>query len=630
MLADPSVVGTSYTNTTVTTAAGTKTLTDVTIPSGATTALIGVCGWGSAEVIDTVSLDGQAATFVNGFSTAGNADESRVFVVTGFSTGSSKTLSFNVTNGAWTGGIPVGIVFLQGENTASPVSDSDIASANSSGGTATTPTLTIPANSLVVSFVCADASTSPTYGSGQTQVVAPFSGMSGADPRLSVSTEALSSDDTQAATADYPSIVGVVIAAGATATLEQEGFRWGVDDGSESAHTWEAAQDTSITIAASQSRLLRLLVNATDDPASIAYTLRYQKNGSGGYVAVPVGSTTSFGIPTWVSAGTPASGTGAVTAPMPSSFAAGDLLVMVVETANEAVASPPSGWTEVSASPQGTGTAAGTTSVRLTVYAKIASGSETAVSIGDAGNHTLVNTFALRGTHQTLGTALNVVAGDVDASGSTSVTFPGGTTTADNALIVQIVANATDTATAQGSGWANAGLGSVTEQLDFSTASGNGGGITVVTGTLATAGSIGSTTGTLATSSVQGRITLAVIPPATVNNEVYVTASSNIASGGEATTARLTAPSGKSTSDFVTGRRWDDENGTDTIDITTDDYSETEWNVALSSAPSASDYFDVRVYAGSSALDTYSVTPRWTIPSGGSTKSALIIQELSH
>jgi hypothetical protein len=100
-------------------------------------------------------------------------------------------------------------------------------------------------------------------------------------------------------------------------------------------------------------------------------------------------------------------------------------------------------------------------------------------------------------------------------------------------------------------------------------------------------------------------------------NEVYITTSANIADTGEATTARLTAPASKTTGDFDTGRRWDAENGTDSTDITTDNYSEFEWLVALSATPVASDYYDFRVYAGSSALDTYTVTPRWSIPGSG-------------
>jgi len=127
------------------------------------------------------------------------------------------------------------------------------------------------------------------------------------------------------------------------------------------------------------------------------------------------------------------------------------------------------------------------------------------------------------------------------------------------------------------------------------------------------------------------------IPPLVTNNEIYVGLSSNITAGGEATTARLTAPSGKTTGDFMTGRRWDDENGSDSIDITADDYTEAEWNLTMSSAPATSDYFDFRVYAGGSALDTYTLTPRWTVGSGGASgggplhgSGALVMGPLVH
>jgi hypothetical protein len=102
------------------------------------------------------------------------------------------------------------------------------------------------------------------------------------------------------------------------------------------------------------------------------------------------------------------------------------------------------------------------------------------------------------------------------------------------------------------------------------------------------------------------------VKPLVTNNEIYVSPSSNITAGGEATTARLTAPSGKTTSDFVTGRRWDDENGSDSIDVTADDYTELEWCLQAQSPMVNGDYVDLRVYAGGSALAGYGVTPRWT------------------
>jgi len=71
-----------------------------------------------------------------------------------------------------------------------------------------------------------------------------------------------------------------------------------------------------------------------------------------------------------------------------------------------------------------------------------------------------------------------------------------------------------DTGTAQGSVAANTALGGVTARANINSTVGNGGGISVYTVTKAAAGSTGSTTATLATSSVQGRITLALLPDA--------------------------------------------------------------------------------------------------------------------
>lgn len=113
-----------------------------------------------------------------------------------------------------------------------------------------------------------------------------------------------------------------------------------------------------------------------------------------------------------------------------------------------------------------------------------------------------------------------------------------------------------------------------------------------------------------------------------VNNEVYVSPSANITAGGEATTARLAAPSGKTTSDFVTGRRWDDENGSDSIDITTDDYTEVEWCVNTQSPAANGDFYDFRVYAGAAPLITYTVTPRWTIGTPGVELPPLTMQPM--
>lgn len=87
-----------------------------------------------------------------------------------------------------------------------------------------------------------------------------------------------------------------------------------------------------------------------------------------------------------------------------------------------------------------------------------------------------------------------------------------GTTTLANTLVVAIIANETDTNTAQASGWNNGNLTSLTERTDVNTNSGNGGGFSIATGIKATAGNYGNITGTLANASTQARISLALKP----------------------------------------------------------------------------------------------------------------------
>lgn len=65
------------------------------------------------------------------------------------------------------------------------------------------------------------------------------------------------------------------------ASIEQEKFRFGLDDGSESTHTFADAEDANISVAADTTRLLRITVdtNAIDAPDQ-AYKLQYRQVGN--------------------------------------------------------------------------------------------------------------------------------------------------------------------------------------------------------------------------------------------------------------------------------------------------------------------------------------------------------------
>jgi hypothetical protein len=100
----------------------------------------------------------------------------------------------------------------------------------------------------------------------------------------------------------------------------------------------------------------------------------------------------------------------------------------------------------------------------------------------------------------------------------------------------------------------------------------------------------------------------------TLDWPIRLAASSNITASGENTTAQLAAPSGKTTADFVAGRLQDDENPADSVDITSDDYTELEWNLkAITGVAADADVYQFRVTVAGTPVDTYSVTPQWTI-----------------
>lgn len=396
--------------------------------------------------------------------------------------------------------------------------------------------------------------------------------------------------------------------------LDQFGFRWGVDDNNEASHTFEAAENTDITIADNQSRLLRIGVEATTgDPGATAYTLRYQKNGSGGYVAVPVGSTSEptpvieSGDATVTTIGT-AADPWAINQPTGST---GDLMLFVLcwddstDTTSVAAPSGPNGETLTSiVGPQ----ASNGTEVRIQAWRTVATGTWSTGTLS----------FNPSATETVRAVAVRVPAGEFDgttavgASGSASSAgtaesnvnspaFSAGGTDGNGRLLLAFCSDA-DAITPPASG---------TDTVNNATGGGVGLDIEVRETAVADSESIASITATIASDSWA---TLAfVVRAPTVNNEVYITTSANIAAGGEATTARLTDPG----NDFVTGRRWDDENGTDTIDITDADYSEFEWNVFIASSAANDDFFDFRAYAGTTALNTYTDTPRWTIPGAG-------------
>lgn len=382
---------------------------------------------------------------------------------------------------------------------------------------------------------------------------------------------------------------------------------------------------------------LRVQVQASGDKASAAYSLRYQKNGSGGYVAVPVGANTSPTL-SYGAAGTiaySASGGTSVAPAYPSGIDTNSELVLVIgqkpSSANGGTVTTPTGWTLrgslTGANDGNTGgytttLGADTGNCNIFVYTKDSvSGSESGTLSVTVGTNNVCWGQIIRVQKSAAGTAAWACGTGKDTSAGSVSIATGAMAVASGDFVIGGMVIPTDVSTpsqfsAEAFAQTGTTFGSATEISEPDSGTGND-----IGGFLCyAAATAGSGSGAVTLSATAGGTTTNVRGPgfvlraraSGVANEVYVATSANVTAGGEATTQQLTAGSGS----FTTGRMWDNENGSDSIDIGDDGYTELEWNLATQAPAAVDDYFDFRVYADSSPLDTYTQTPRWTIGAG--------------
>jgi len=218
--------------------------------------------------------------------------------------------------------------------------------------------------------------------------------------------------------------------------------------------------------------------------------------------------------PVFVAAGAVAYGTGAITPALPSGIATNDILLLCLETANQAISITNQNggtWTQVTNSPQSVGS--GTTATRLTVFWSRYNGTQGAPTTSDSGDHQIGRMIAIRGA-TTSGDPCNVTAGGTEATADTSGSIPGATTTVANTLVVAVIATSLpdSNGTSTFSAWTNANLTGVTERTDNTRNAGNGGGLAIATGVKATAGAYGSTSVTVKTASTKAMMSIAIRP----------------------------------------------------------------------------------------------------------------------
>lgn len=196
--------------------------------------------------------------------------------------------------------------------------------------------------------------------------------------------------------------------------------------------------------------------------------------------------------------------------PLPPHIAGDDIYVVLAGIGQNNYATP-SGWTEVADSPQHD--SASSLNARIQCWTIHASAPGTSPpTIADVGSDSskLGVAIVVRGAHAT---PIDVTAGGTAAS-STSVSIPGDTTTGDQRLIIAMAALTVDSNTPQlvFTSPTNASLSGLNQQLNYSSASGPGVGLAIITGRKAAAGAFSATTATLSTACTQAYLTLAIKP----------------------------------------------------------------------------------------------------------------------
>ncbi len=287
-------------------------------------------------------------------------------------------------------------------------------------------------------------------------------------------------------------------------------------------------------------------------------------------------------IPQYINKSAFASGTNNITVGTVANAQADDLILLFVESANQAI-STPSGYAQVTDSPQSTGSAAAAGGVRLACFYRFATGADTTTLITDTGDHTTAIKILIRGVDTT--TPFNATAGSVQSTAATSWTLPSVTTTADNCLIIYGLGLDRDaSSTTNVSGFTNSNLSNILELHDQVVTSGVGGGLAVYEGEKATAGSVGTSTITSAASTTAAFLTIALnealLPEITGSLSVTETGNDSFSASGEVLVSGALSvsetgndtfsASGSVTDPANTGTLAATETGTDTFSSTGD------------------------------------------------------------
>jgi len=318
-----------------------------------------------------------------------------------------------------------------------------------------------------------------------------------------------------AATLTAPTITAVVAIEGPRLQLtvsgpDREDLTWFGHTRVSGATIW--GTDLEYTEVASGTTVT-LVTDIIPPDATVEVQVAYQV-GDG---RISAWSTTASGnsslAPYYMASGTAVSGSGDVSPALPAGLSADDILILLVETANQPVAAP-AGYSQVTNSPQGVGVAGAATATALQMFWKRATGSESAPTVTGTTDHKVARLLAIRNCIAA-GDPYEASVGDTLATASATVTVPGLTTLGARRLVLAASSRANDDASqAAFSNWLNGSLSSVTRRAEGGTTTGNGGGFGTATGVKDVAGATGVTTATISASAEQARIAIALKPAA--------------------------------------------------------------------------------------------------------------------
>jgi hypothetical protein len=416
------------------------------------------------------------------------------------------------------------------------------------------------------------------------------------------------SDDIDGESRPYGSTWDIGADERGASTIEQEGFRFRADDGSQTTATWLAAQDTNIGRDINLNTRLRVLLNANGDLTSTQYQLEYKKSTDSVWSKVPTSAAAQdqtialVGSATGTTAST---GTVSPVANLPSGVQSGHLLLAWVVTNGANSLNSIAGWNQIGS----TLTDSNSDSSQALLY-RVAGGTEgsswTFTNLLNTSQTNLIVITAWSGVDTS--NPINTSSGLAASATATTINGPSITPNHNNTMIIQLL-GADPTTTAYAATPDTSPVGN--EIYDAKDAGSYA--YAAIQYYLQGAYAALALDYTGLTSDYYGRFQVALNPAAGSVPAISLSASGNITASGENTTAQLTAPSGKTTSNFTAGRIQDDENPADAVDIATNYYTELEWCLTATATAQYYDVYQFRVTANGTAINTYSVTPLWIV-----------------